>query len=982
MTISLRELTSGLAAPGEVISLRDFFSRHHPGVLSLRQAAGGVAPDSPSRTTLDVVVKVKDVTPLPPGEHLAISFFPGRFTPALLTAHTNRIPSASTVPASDAIDSPLPPPSAPTSPAGDVSSRSPVSSETGLPVQTALAATERVSGRSLDQLRRIEERAAKPPGPPPPPPPLPPGPGLPPIPPPIPPPDVPSKASVNAKVFRPGSDKPVADQDLLPPTPTLHVDIRDVDLVPEGFAPEPWIARFTNISEEPLNCFAEVVYHEHRHVHVTRLPLELLGRLLGQAVQGLGLTLRLHGNTAKIDFNEEVKHLAGLEPLEKDLDFVRIINDVRLSQAPTVTLTNEVAEGFDSPLPTIHAVITLEEDDPEISIDLGVGDIDIQISGLTFDVKLSMYNAVRPLAHSDPVRGIFPRVPQIRSELSVATDVRLSSRALGGARLPINAFLEALDLYLLISTLGRVRLKERIPKLKDLLRERMEPDLREQEHRISAFLQIAIQFIIERANDFHGIRVAGNDWEILHWPGPSAAPSPGVPGSPLPPFQNTPIDGPQPESELQNLRRIDHIVFLMMENRSFDHMLGYLSHPEHGKRSDVDGLHGHEENRIPAVSTVARPAPLPSTVFGISPPHGSESIGIQIADGGMTEFASEFKRVIEKKNRADDPALIMGFHTAGQLFAYHHVAETYGIAQRWFCSHVGPTWPNRLCAVAGRTHVLDNGDIPQADYGYLDLLTVFDILNEHSVSWRYYEHDISFLRLFTRYRLNNREIRSFERFREDAAAGLPAVTYIDPNFVDIPSGGEVNDDHPAGADIAKGQQLVADVIDALIASPGWNNTLLVITYDEHGGFYDHVPPPGSTQSKISGIAKVHPDAPAMMGVRVPALMVSPRTEARAVFNRLFDHTSVLKTILTRFAPGTEHRLSRRVEMAAHLGETVPRADPRTGLGPVPRPTASQPAQPHITRDTDEPGSLHAGLRQFGNPAHLPESVILKLAPKV
>jgi phospholipase C len=173
-------------------------------------------------------------------------------------------------------------------------------------------------------------------------------------------------------------------------------------------------------------------------------------------------------------------------------------------------------------------------------------------------------------------------------------------------------------------------------------------------------------------------------------------------------------------------------------------------------------------------------------------------------------------------------------------------------------------------------------------------------------------------------------------FLDDAAAGtLPAVSWIDPAFTNFnPLGFPVNDDHPM-ADIANGQDLVLAVYDALAASPQWNSSLLVIVYDEHGGFYDHVPPPPAADDQ--------PEMFGSYGVRVPAIIVSPWTEAQAVSHTVFDHTSIIKTILLRFCPaaldgppaarGNRSRLGpqypgTRVAQASHLGELLTRTTPR------------------------------------------------------
>jgi phospholipase C len=187
-------------------------------------------------------------------------------------------------------------------------------------------------------------------------------------------------------------------------------------------------------------------------------------------------------------------------------------------------------------------------------------------------------------------------------------------------------------------------------------------------------------------------------------------------------------------------------------------------------------------------------------------------------------------------------------------------------------------------------------------------------LDAHHVSWRWYSSDAGTLRLAdARYLLGHHDQFGYfsksglpwntvvastsnpriGSFLEDAAAGtLAAVSWIDPAFTNFnPRGFPVNDDHPT-ADIKDGQDLVLAVYDALAAGPQWERSLLVIVCDEHGGFFDHVPPPPAAD-----------DDPAIFGsygVRVPAIIVSPWVEAGAVSHTLFDHTSIIKTVGTRW----------------------------------------------------------------------------------
>jgi phospholipase C len=194
------------------------------------------------------------------------------------------------------------------------------------------------------------------------------------------------------------------------------------------------------------------------------------------------------------------------------------------------------------------------------------------------------------------------------------------------------------------------------------------------------------------------------------------------------------------------------------------------------------------------------------------------------------------------------------------------------------------------------------------------------------------------------------------------------VSWIDPAFTNFnPLGFPVNDDHPM-ADIKDGQDLVLAVYNALAASPQWDRSLLIIVYDENGGFYDHVPPPQAADDE--------PDMFGLYGVRVPAIIVSPWTEPRTVSHTLFDHTSIIKTILLRFCPQALHepqpakagRGSRaglgpqypgmRVAKASHLGELLTRTTPRPA---PPRDALLQQAAARAAQaGTGDPGTGRRG----------------------
>jgi phospholipase C len=421
-----------------------------------------------------------------------------------------------------------------------------------------------------------------------------------------------------------------------------------------------------------------------------------------------------------------------------------------------------------------------------------------------------------------------------------------------------------------------------------------------------------------------------------------------VAAAPAPRAPTTTVAAPD-DAAASRLGQIEHIVVVMLENRSFDHMLGYLSLPraEGGKgRADVDGLTGPAEN-YNEYDGERRPIHhLKKTAFGgeaEDPDHSGRSVDEQLADGGQG-FVENFARISQQraaklKVPVPDPALVMGYYDADELPVYDLLASEHCVVDRWFSSVPGATWPNRLYSVAGRAE----GSRDDKDPPLYELASFPRYLDEHKVDWRWYSFDPATLRAVDPgYRLSDhhrfsfvdsRKLSTAERaagelteegpsFLDDVANGeLPSVSWIDPRFKDLRVlGPDSNDDHPP-SDLIAGQDLILTIYHALSAADSWSKTLLVITYDEHGGFYDHVAPPEATDDDAEF---------RRLGVRVPALLVSPLVAKESSSSKLlgrdfhFDHTSIIKTILTRFcnSDGQIPELTARVAAANHLGHLL------------------------------------------------------------
>ena len=410
---------------------------------------------------------------------------------------------------------------------------------------------------------------------------------------------------------------------------------------------------------------------------------------------------------------------------------------------------------------------------------------------------------------------------------------------------------------------------------------------------------------------------------------------------------------PEASSEaeaLENLCKIDHIVVLMLENRSFDHMLGYLTLRG---QAEVRGLTGGPEQANQYQGTSYKPRRLGVTRIPKSqdPCHSIKCVQDQLENenGG---FVQNFATHVDPEN----PGLVMGYHTGDQLPVYDYLAHTFTICDRWHSSIPGSTWPNRLYSLAARADPTREGVF---DGPLWDFKSFPQHLDAVGVKWRWYSHDPATLRVVdSEYRkvdgfFRRENFRYFDRktvgdatrvteelivserdsFLDDVrqgqlgkngAGGLPSVSWIDPNFIDLSLfERNSNDDHPP-SDIHAGQALVLDTFRALVESEKlpFEKTLLIVTYDEHGGFYDHVPPPEA------------PDDDSRFrryGVRVPAFVISPWVEPGRVSHTLFDHTSIIKTILCRFAPEAADEMGLRVAKAHHLGRLLTRSEP----APVP-----------------------------------------------
>jgi phospholipase C len=392
-----------------------------------------------------------------------------------------------------------------------------------------------------------------------------------------------------------------------------------------------------------------------------------------------------------------------------------------------------------------------------------------------------------------------------------------------------------------------------------------------------------------------------------------------------------------------DLGLIDTIVCLIMENRSFDHMLGYLNLPGpariplEGLQSDPAWLQQHANS---GVEPFAFMVPLIE-----DPPHEMATIAIQLGSPSTPGGPSPMNGFVESYRKRSpapiDERMVMGHYTAASVPMFDFFARNYTVCDHWFASLPTGTQANRLMAMGGATSIIDNAPLFLPDQPL-----VYDWLSEHGVSWCAYQSG-HYLPFFTLMRKWQDEIanslaldalvshahprfRRFSNFARDwqTEQTMPSVIFIEPEYTDGPHG-VPNDDHPPTG-IANGQALFKDVYDALIANPiRWARTLLLVTYDEHGGFYDHVPPLDIPTPLLG-----HGSTPvfATTGVRVPGFVISPLVDPATVFSKPLDHTSFLQLIADKFgrgfySPAVANRQPALARLSDAITRTTPRIDP-------------------------------------------------------
>ncbi|HEV3225402.1 MAG TPA: alkaline phosphatase family protein [Acidimicrobiales bacterium] len=343
-------------------------------------------------------------------------------------------------------------------------------------------------------------------------------------------------------------------------------------------------------------------------------------------------------------------------------------------------------------------------------------------------------------------------------------------------------------------------------------------------------------------------------------------------------------DPSKPEG-VDTLPQVEHIVVVMMENHSYDNYLGMLGRADGFTR----GADGKPTNANPDANGqplrafhMANTCQLPR-----QPSQAWNASHQQYADGAMSGFV-----------QSDSGPVAMGYWTGDDIPFYYSLASTFPVCDRWFASCLAQTFPNRRFLIAATALGTIDDDLkfvtdgPQPAAG-----TIMDLLNKHSISWRDYYTSLPTTGLFLPVlNANGDKVVKIEQFFTDAAAGtLPAFSLVEPDFN--------HQSEENSEDITVGEKFTSNVVNAVMSGPKWSKTLLIWCYDEHGGYYDHVPPPvavapDAIAPRISAIDR--PGDYARYGFRVPAAIVSPYAKREYVSHVVHDHTSILKLVERKF----------------------------------------------------------------------------------
>jgi phospholipase C len=465
---------------------------------------------------------------------------------------------------------------------------------------------------------------------------------------------------------------------------------------------------------------------------------------------------------------------------------------------------------------------------------------------------------------------------------------------------------------------------------------------------------------------------------------------------------------PPPTISVRNLvlvgsRVIVHLFVLMLENRSFDHMLGFSAisgtDAVSGAPTTVNGLTGAEANSFNGHNyAVQQPAHY---AMPVDPAHEFPDAVVQLCGPGVNyPFGGAYPPIVNSgfvasyaaAGGSGNLAEIMKCYGPGQLPVLNQLAQEFVVCDNWYAAMPGPTWPNRFFAhgasSGGLDHSPSTAEILQwetVDGFSFKNGTIFDRMNANNFKWRLYAGD-DFPTVAGLKGIQLTQVLPYHQFLQDVSQpDYPAAyTFIEPSYNVLSDYRCSTSQHPLD-DVTRGESLIKFTYEAVRNSPIWNSSLLIITWDEHGGFYDHVAPPGAVapgDTVPGGAHNQYGFTFEQYGPRVAAVVVSPRIPRNLIDHRVYDHSAIPAT-LERFlglAPMTQrdagaNDLSRLVLLSNPRGDApaelpAPVDSGVGGCNPVsfapveaavrePQPI-SRPEEP--INEGNLPGILHAALR--------------------
>jgi len=339
------------------------------------------------------------------------------------------------------------------------------------------------------------------------------------------------------------------------------------------------------------------------------------------------------------------------------------------------------------------------------------------------------------------------------------------------------------------------------------------------------------------------------------------------------------------------LAKIKHVVVLMQENRSYDSYFGAL-HSQGQPGSPAEPTTGNPDPLTPGATIAPFRTTSVCTVADLN--HSWDGTHQEWDGGKMDGFTAANVDPTDPNG-----SRTMGYFDNSVLPFYYGLANQFAIADHYFASVLSQTFPNRMYLLAGTSFGHIRNDLPPK--GGWTQKTVFNLLDKAKVSWKIYVAKGQIEEFFSFVQKHFSHVAKMTQYYKDAKAGtLPQVAFVESS----PIGG-VNvesDEHPP-ANVQVGEKFTHDVMQALVKSPNWSSSAMFLTYDEHGGFYDHVaPPPAVKPDNIPPMLQPG-DAPGAfdrLGIRVPTIVISPYARKHFVSHTVYDHTSILHFIETRF----------------------------------------------------------------------------------